>query len=283
MGTSESGFQAFHVRCQHRVGDSWQVGLAGETRERIPGFCRMVAITSAASAICGTHLGETNEVASTTGIPAAASLSMSCTLMLVGISCFSFCSPSLAPTSTMRTRDGRGVCQSIRCSAYVLRAECNEGGAGHRGVLLLPRDTALHMVGNRVVPDAAGLPSRWLLRTQRSVDDKDKESTEGTRSFGNGCRGPKPHPGMAAEARNGMTDARASGPGEGRTGLFLATRTAFSAAVFLSSDHLALRFSSKLHLDHDCCSARQLGSEPVAREVIAPCRPSLPGHCCWVW
>ena len=44
----------------------------------------MRAITSAASAICGTHFGDTNDVASIAGKPASASASISATLTSVG-------------------------------------------------------------------------------------------------------------------------------------------------------------------------------------------------------
>ena len=45
--------------------------LGVSTGYRTPGLRRMRVITSAASAICGTHFGETNAVASTAGNPAA--------------------------------------------------------------------------------------------------------------------------------------------------------------------------------------------------------------------
>src|SRR5215467_5195728 len=69
----------------------------------------MPAITSAASAICGTHLGETNAVASMAGKPASESRSISAILVSVGTVAFSFCSPSRGPTSTNRTRRGSFV------------------------------------------------------------------------------------------------------------------------------------------------------------------------------
>ena len=47
----------------------------------------MRAITSAASAICGTHFGETNDVASIAGKPASVSASISATLTSVGTGC----------------------------------------------------------------------------------------------------------------------------------------------------------------------------------------------------
>src|SRR5215468_4855867 len=66
----------------------------------------MRAMTSAASAICGTHLGETNAVASTAGKPASESWSISAILVSVGTVAFSFCRPSRGPTSTRRTWRG---------------------------------------------------------------------------------------------------------------------------------------------------------------------------------
>src|SRR5690242_6580235 len=63
----------------------------------------MRSSTSVWSAICGTHFGETNAVASTAGSPASARRSISSTLSAVGTSAFSFCRPSRGPTSTRRT------------------------------------------------------------------------------------------------------------------------------------------------------------------------------------
>src|SRR3954468_6421802 len=60
--------------------------------------------TSVWSAICGTHFGDTNAVASTERSPAAASRSISSSFTAVGTSPGSFCRPSRGPTSTMRTR-----------------------------------------------------------------------------------------------------------------------------------------------------------------------------------
>src|SRR5262245_64420437 len=63
----------------------------------------MRSSTSVWSAICGTHFGETNAVASTAGRPASARRSISSSLAAVGTSPGSFCSPSRGPTSTRRT------------------------------------------------------------------------------------------------------------------------------------------------------------------------------------
>src|SRR5262245_499057 len=63
----------------------------------------MRSSTSAWSAICGTHFGDTKAVASTACSPASASRSISSTLTAVGTSPFSFCSPSRGPTSTIFT------------------------------------------------------------------------------------------------------------------------------------------------------------------------------------
>jgi hypothetical protein len=62
--------------------------------------------SSRASAICGTALGLTKLVTSTTDSPESASISMSTRLVVVSTSCFSFCSPSRGPTSTILTRCG---------------------------------------------------------------------------------------------------------------------------------------------------------------------------------
>lgn len=55
---------------------------------------------------CGTHLGETKLVASTTSNPEATSISINLTFTAVGTMCFSFWSPSLGPTSTIFTNSG---------------------------------------------------------------------------------------------------------------------------------------------------------------------------------
>src|SRR5262247_2147237 len=68
----------------------------------------MRSSTSVWSAICGTHFGDTNAVASTAGSPASARRSISSSLTAVGTSPGSFCSPSRGPTSTMRTRLAKG-------------------------------------------------------------------------------------------------------------------------------------------------------------------------------
>jgi hypothetical protein len=67
----------------------------------------MRAMTSTLSAICGTHLGETKAVASTAGKPASLRRSISSIFTAVGTDCFSFCSPSRGPTSTILTVRGR--------------------------------------------------------------------------------------------------------------------------------------------------------------------------------
>lgn len=52
---------------------------------------------------CGTHFSGTNEPASMVVTPVLASRSINSSLVCIGIDFFSFCSPSRAPTSTMRT------------------------------------------------------------------------------------------------------------------------------------------------------------------------------------
>src|SRR5918993_5212416 len=63
----------------------------------------MRSSTSVWSAIGATHFGETKAVASTAGNPASARRSISSTLIAVGTSPRSFCSPSRGPTSTILT------------------------------------------------------------------------------------------------------------------------------------------------------------------------------------
>src|SRR4051812_14464783 len=72
----------------------------------------MRAITDALSAICGTHFGDTNAVASIAVKPVRVNRSISSTLMSVGTMPFSFCRPSRGPTSTSFTRAGSAMMQS---------------------------------------------------------------------------------------------------------------------------------------------------------------------------
>src|SRR5215831_15478080 len=66
----------------------------------------MRASTSAVSAICGTHLGETKAPASMTDKPVSERRSISSTLMAVVRIADSFCRPSRGPTSTILTARG---------------------------------------------------------------------------------------------------------------------------------------------------------------------------------
>src|ERR1700756_4157445 len=75
----------------------------------------MPAITSAPSAICGTHFGETNEADSTLRKPAADKRLINSILIAVGTNSFSFCSPSRGPTSTILTRWGKAM-MSLPCN-----------------------------------------------------------------------------------------------------------------------------------------------------------------------
>ncbi len=61
------------------------------------------AMISAWSAICGTHLGDTKDVTSMSRRPVATRRRISSSLVPVATFCFSFCSPSRGPISTMRT------------------------------------------------------------------------------------------------------------------------------------------------------------------------------------
>jgi hypothetical protein len=66
----------------------------------------MPAKTCAASAICGTHFGDTNADTSITWWPALERRSTNAILSAVAIGVFSFCRPSRGPTSTTVTRPG---------------------------------------------------------------------------------------------------------------------------------------------------------------------------------
>ncbi|CAM5274713.1 hypothetical protein SALBM217S_03135 [Streptomyces griseoloalbus] len=61
---------------------------------------------SSASASCGTHFGCTKLVASIVVRPVPASRRTNSAFTAVGTVCFSFCRPSRAPTSWIRTRAG---------------------------------------------------------------------------------------------------------------------------------------------------------------------------------
>src|SRR5512133_2925119 len=63
----------------------------------------MPAMTSALSAICGTHFGLTKLVTSISLQPAACSRCTSSIFTAAGTGCASFCSPSRGPTSTRVT------------------------------------------------------------------------------------------------------------------------------------------------------------------------------------
>jgi hypothetical protein len=76
----------------------------------------MPAKTSAASAICGTHLGLTNADTSIRGRPADERRSTNAVLSAVDSAACSFCSPSLGPTSTIETLAGRIRSSSISMS-----------------------------------------------------------------------------------------------------------------------------------------------------------------------
>lgn len=62
--------------------------------------------TTKAYFTCGTHFGETKLVASTIGNPEETSILISSTFTTVGTMSFSFCNPSLGPTSTIFTNPG---------------------------------------------------------------------------------------------------------------------------------------------------------------------------------
>src|SRR3990172_1004598 len=74
-----------------------------------PGLRRSPASTSALSAICGIHFGDTNAVASIAGKPAAARRSINSILIAVGTDARSLWSPSRGPTSTIFTLPGRPI------------------------------------------------------------------------------------------------------------------------------------------------------------------------------
>ena len=94
--------------------------MRNPSRDASPGpgaFDRASApTTSAASAICGTALGETKLVASTLVTPAANRLSMSATLAWVATATGWLCSPSRAATSVM-TSCSNAVDQAIAPAA----------------------------------------------------------------------------------------------------------------------------------------------------------------------
>src|SRR5262245_31012934 len=79
----------------------------------------MRSSTSVWSAICGTHFGDTNAVASTDASPAAASRSISSSFTSVGTSRGSFCRPSRGPTSTILTRlEVKSAFRLLHCDQF---------------------------------------------------------------------------------------------------------------------------------------------------------------------
>ena len=114
--------------------------LGVSTGYRVPGLRWMRLITSAASAICGTHLGETNAVASIAGKPASARASISATFASVGTIAFSFCKPSRGPTSTSRTALGSVAFRVMTLRDAVSVASSAIDDAGHRLPSLEPPD-----------------------------------------------------------------------------------------------------------------------------------------------
>jgi hypothetical protein len=78
----------------------------------------MLESTWSEAAICGTHLGCTKLPASMVSMPVAASRRTSSILVSTDMLVFSFCKPSLGPTSTMRTwsfaTEARGEMEKLR-------------------------------------------------------------------------------------------------------------------------------------------------------------------------
>src|SRR5215212_2005689 len=103
----------------------------------------MAAITSSAPAICGTLLGLTKLATSTLGPPAAASWSHSPARISGGSIFFSFCRPSLGPTSTTCT--GLTFPASI-LTLFHLR---EHGSAGNEGALIVGERDDPTSVGRR--------------------------------------------------------------------------------------------------------------------------------------
>jgi uncharacterized membrane protein (UPF0136 family) len=102
------------------------------TEYSVPGRRVMPAITSAPSAICGTHFGETNDAASMLTKPASVSRLISATLTSVGTIAFSFCSPSRGPTSTILTY--WGIVMGSLHEADVMRCPLPHSGEGAKTV-----------------------------------------------------------------------------------------------------------------------------------------------------
>src|SRR5688572_20917225 len=89
----------------------------------------MPANTSAASASCGTHFGLTKLVASIVFSPVSDRRSISAILSRVAMIAFSFCRPSRAPTSTMRTYAGKATSRLQRHQHGIGLDEVAFGGA----------------------------------------------------------------------------------------------------------------------------------------------------------
>ena len=124
-----------------------------------PGLRLMPAMTAALSAICGTHFGDTNAVASTTGNPASVRRSINSILTAAGTFCASFCKPSRGPTSTILTFSGMGIDGSIARDAIRRR---KAKSVIHRGALRFAGSihAALRFSRNAVSPSRASSVAR---------------------------------------------------------------------------------------------------------------------------
>src|SRR3954462_9654320 len=98
-------------------------------------------MTPAASAICGTHFGETKLVTSISVRPASCRRCTSSILTAAGTGAFSFCKPSRGPTSTSLTLDGSfmGLVSFLRVN--------HTGKAGNRRAAV-QRAQLLHDLGD---------------------------------------------------------------------------------------------------------------------------------------
>ena len=115
----------------------------------------------------GTHFAGTNEPASMVVTPVLASRSINSSFVFIGMDFFSFCSPSRAPTSTMRTWS-----EVNRDSVAKRRAEYEERRAENK----LNLGRAVIMVKVRPI---------CMIRTHSTV----KEIAGKRESFGNGTVG----------------------------------------------------------------------------------------------
>jgi len=120
------------------------------------GSARIEQRTSSEAAIWGTHLGCTNDPASIMPNPVDANRLTSSILVSAGMLVFSFCNPSLGPTSTTRTWSAHALLELEKCRS---RTDCCSRLRSRQ----LVRDAANDMM----IVDVASVKAVQHLRVQQ--------------------------------------------------------------------------------------------------------------------